>query len=93
MKAEIVDMVDRAKAQCEEKLAVSEQNVARAQEQARAESEKRALAEARLEELLSGAAKTGTCDCCGKEDIPEDQLSGIDSGQILCSDCLEALRG
>jgi len=92
-KAEVMDMITKAKTQCEEDLRLSDEAVARAEELARAESEKRALAEATLNEFLSSAKSTGTCDCCGKEEIPEDQLAKIDSGQLLCSDCLSALRG
>lgn len=92
-KAEVMDMITKAKAQCEEKLRLSDEAVARAEELARAEAEKRALAEATLNELLSGTKNTGTCDCCGEQEIPEDQLATIDSGQLLCPNCLSALRG
>ena len=106
-RAEVMDMITKAKAQCEEKLRLSDEAVARAEELAAAEAEKRAraeelaateaekraLAEAQLNELLSGIKSTGTCDCCGKQEIPEDQLAKIDSGQLLCPDCLSALRG
>lgn len=36
--------------------------------------------------------QTGTCDCCGSAEIPVSDLETIDSGQLLCSDCLAALR-
>jgi len=57
------------------------------------ESEQVAQAEAKLEEVLGAEKGTGTCDCCGKTDVPADELSLIDSGQFLCAECLAALRG
>jgi hypothetical protein len=107
MKSEVVGMIARAKAECEERLRLCNEAVAGAEARVRAESQKRAQAEeramaesqkrveadAKLEEALGRAKKTAACDCCGKAEIPEDQLSRIDSGQLLCSDCLRALRG
>jgi hypothetical protein len=81
------------RAQAEERLMVESDKRAAAEEKAMAESQKRAEAEAKLEEALSSAKKTAACDCCGKAEIPENELSRIDSGQLLCSDCLRALRG
>ena len=83
----------RKRAQAEERLMVESDKRTAAEEKAMAESQKRAEAEAKLEEALSSAKKTAACDCCGKAEIPEDELSRIDSGQRLCSDCLRALRG
>lgn len=80
-------------AQYEEKLKQANEAVAQAQEQANAEAERRMQAEAKLEEVLGGLKATGTCDCCGKVDVPEDELSTIDSGHRLCSDCIGSLRG
>ena len=87
-------MVESQKrAQTEERLKVESDKRAAAEEKAMAESQKRAEAEAKLEEALSSARKTTACDCCGKAEIPKDELSRIDSGQLLCPDCLRALRG
>jgi uncharacterized protein YbaP (TraB family) len=87
-------MVESQKrAQAEERLMVESDKRAAAEEKAMAESQKRVEAETKLEEALSSAKKTAACDCCGKAEIPEDELSRIDSGQLLCSDCLRALRG
>jgi hypothetical protein len=36
--------------------------------------------------------ETGLCDCCAKEQIPQNLLTKIDSGQVLCSECLAELR-
>jgi late competence protein required for DNA uptake (superfamily II DNA/RNA helicase) len=41
---------------------------------------------------MNAATKTGTCECCGKDDIKESQLVRIDSGQLFCPQCLHALR-
>ncbi len=34
-----------------------------------------------------------SCECCSKDDLRGDQLVRIDSGQLLCPDCFEALTG
>lgn len=36
--------------------------------------------------------QTGTCECCGAADIATANLTPIDSGQLLCTECLTALR-
>jgi hypothetical protein len=36
---------------------------------------------------------TGSCDCCGTEDIPVGDLTKIDSGHLFCTTCLKELRG
>jgi len=41
-------------------------------------------------EILSISARTGTCECCGKKDVPKDKLVRIDSGQLFCPNCLMA---
>jgi aconitase A len=35
---------------------------------------------------------TSACECCGEESIEVNHLVRIDSGQLLCPDCLKALR-
>ena len=82
-----------AEAEYEEKLRQCNEAIAQAQELANAESERRKQAEAKLEEIVGGMKKTGTCDCCGKADVPEDELSTIDSGHRLCADCFASMRG
>ena len=77
----------QARAQAEAKLrAIAEQK-------ASAEAQARAEAEAKLNEVLGDTEKTGTCECCDRNDVPESDLSKIDSGQLLCTDCLRMLRG
>ena len=93
LKTKIMDTVANAKAQCEDRLRQCNEALAQAQELANAESEGRKQAEAKLDEILGGMKKTGTCDCCGKADVPEDELSTIDSGHRLCADCFTSLRG
>lgn len=93
IKAEVVDMIDSAKTECEGELRLSAEALARAQEKAKVESEKRARIEAKLNEVLSGSARTAACECCGRQDVPENELAKIDSGQLLCPDCLRAMRG
>jgi len=59
-----------------------------------AETEERArLQAARDSDVTDITAATGTCDCCGKENIGGNSLVRIDSGQLFCSDCLAELRG
>lgn len=36
--------------------------------------------------------QTGTCGCCGAENVPAADLKDIDSGQRLCPPCLKALH-
>ncbi len=36
--------------------------------------------------------QTGICECCGVPEVPVADLETIDSGQLLCPDCLAALR-
>ncbi len=92
MKTEVVRMIDRAKAECQQRLAQCEQSLARAREDLLAEVSKREQAEAKLAEILS-APKLGTCECCQRSDVPEQDLTRIDSGQLMCPQCLSAMRG
>ena len=36
--------------------------------------------------------QTGTCECCGAMEVPVSDLAPIDSGQLLCPECLTALH-
>lgn len=36
--------------------------------------------------------QTGICECCGVLEVPVSDLEAIDSGQLLCPDCISALR-
>ena len=77
----------------EEELRRCKEALARAQEPADAELQQPMQAEAELETTLVETKPTGTCDCCGRADVPEDGLTTIDSGHRLCADCLASLRG
>lgn len=79
--------IEQAKAELKEKDKAYKEDLAEAEQRVRAE------VEAKLSELIEGAQKTGTCECCDRSDIPERDLEKIDSGQLLCSDCLKMLRG
>ena len=46
-----------------------------------------------LIEVSEAEVEKGVCDCCGESDISKSALVTIDSGQIFCPECLEALRG
>jgi hypothetical protein len=39
------------------------------------------------------AVMKGECACCGRKDIAINSLVAIDSGQDLCPQCLDELRG
>jgi DNA repair exonuclease SbcCD ATPase subunit len=64
-----------------------------AEQRAESEAQARAEAEAKLKKALEDIPRTGTCECCGRKDVPENELAKIDSGQKLCPDCLRLLRG
>lgn len=107
VRAEMAGIIDKQKAEFSEKIRLYSQAMEKAEEKAKAEAEERAKAqaqaqaeakaraqaEARLNEILTKQVTRAACECCGKEDVPESELVRIDSGQRLCPDCLEALRG
>jgi len=80
-------------AEYEEELRRCKEALARAQEPADAELQQPMQAEAELETPIVETKPTGTCDCCGRADVPEDGLTTIDSGHRFCADCLASLRG
>jgi len=80
-------------AKYEDALRQYKEALAQAQELAKAEAESRIRAEAKLQEFVGAAKRIGQCECCGRDDIPEEELTTIDSGQRLCPDCLAMLRG
>jgi hypothetical protein len=81
-----------AMARQEAESKAKEEVALREQAEQRAESEAMARA-AKLNEALEGMERTGTCECCGRKDVPENDLAKIDSGQQLCPDCIGMLRG
>ena len=92
IKAGAAETIARQKAMFAERVDAYTKAVTEAQEKAKAQTEARAQAEAKLAEMLSSTVSTGTCECCGRDDISENDLVRIDSGQLFCPDCLEALR-
>ena len=42
--------------------------------------------------LSCDAKETGICDCCESHDVPFTTLQAIDSGQMLCPECLAELK-
>jgi len=41
--------------------------------------------------VSSKKSRAGICDCCGKDEIPQEMLFKIDSGQQLCAACLKEM--
>jgi hypothetical protein len=35
---------------------------------------------------------TGTCECCGKDNVKKTELYRIDSGEFFCLTCFQALK-
>lgn len=84
-----VEAEERAKA--EAKAQAEAKSRVEAEERARLQAEMRAETEAKPKEVVAGPTRTATCECCGKKDVPENDLVRIDSGQLLCPDCLKRL--
>jgi hypothetical protein len=55
-------------------------------------TEEKGQGEAKTTELYGVSTRTATCQCCGNEGIWAIDLYKIDSGQLLCPDCLKSLR-
>ncbi len=72
----------------------------RAEAELRSEAEQRAnsQAKARIEigagygRAAESAGRSGPCEGCGQQDVPEHELAKIDSGQLVCPDCLTLIR-
>ena len=80
------------RAQLQQRLTAETNARAEAEQQAKAEKAAREDAETKLAELMAAPPRTGTCGCCGRDDVNEDDLVAIDSGDLFCPDCLFALR-
>ena len=48
--------------------------------------------EANLNTMKGVSIITSSCECCGEAGIEVNHLVRIDSGQLLCPDCLKSLR-
>ncbi|HSW02282.1 MAG TPA: hypothetical protein VLI39_19110 [Sedimentisphaerales bacterium] len=100
--------VERLKAQFLDKVRQLTEIVESANAQARAEAKTRVELEERLNAAIRAenqqtttpiprknddrTPQTGICECCGVLDVPVSDLEAIDSGQLLCHDCITALR-
>ena len=93
VKAEATETIAKLRAEFADQIKAHSDAAARAEEKAKAEAAARTEAEAKLNEILAHPTRTATCECCGKEDIPESDLVRIDSGQLLCPDCVKELKG
>lgn len=51
-----------------------------------------AEARARLDRIADVVAETFACECCGTNGFSIYALHHIDSGQLLCADCLESIK-
>lgn len=91
-KAETAQKINKLEKQFLEKVKAFTKTVDRSAARARAEAKARAVLEAKLDQILAHTAGGATCQCCGREDLCEDDLYRIDSGQLLCPDCLKELR-
>ena len=85
----LVEAISQAESKAQQEAELRQQAEQRTESQAAARVE----AEAKLNEVLESMQRTGTCECCGRKDVPEHDLAKIDSGQKLCPDCLRLLRG
>ena len=48
--------------------------------------------EANLTTLKGVSIISSSCECCGKDDIEVNNLVRIDSGQLMCPDCIISFR-
>lgn len=55
-------------------------------------TEEKEQAVAKSTESHGVSTRTATCQCCGNDGFPAIHLYKIDSGQLLCPDCLKSLR-
>ena len=92
IKAETSQTIARLKAQFLEKVRDFSQVVETTKARLEAETQAKAEAEAKLRDLACRAAETTVCECCGAAGIPVTSVRRIDSGQLLCPNCLAALR-
>ncbi|MBL7186189.1 MAG: hypothetical protein ISS70_07665 [Phycisphaerae bacterium] len=73
---------------------------AQAEAELRSEAEQRAnlqakagmRAETKFRGQTESTGRTGPCEGCGQQDVPEEDLAKIDSGQLVCPDCLMLIR-
>ena len=83
----------RAKIEAEQKIQSD-----KVKEKAAAETTQKAnaaiTAAAQVKPQLAEPAniQTGTCECCGKDNVKKTELHRIDSGELFCPTCFQALK-
>jgi len=83
--------IQRLKAKFQAQAKALTQLMNKAKAQAKTEASARAKIETELSRLRARPQRTTACHCCGRAATPQT-LQQIDSGQRLCTTCLEALR-
>ena len=71
-----------------------------AETELRAEVEQKAVRESRVTtqperipvRIAESNGRTAQCEGCGRDGVPENDLSRIESGQLVCSDCMMVAR-
>ena len=76
----------RLRLEAEQNLKFTSERLAGLRQKIKAAAERKAQREAQAQ------TRTGTCECCGKNDIEQGELVKIDSGQFFCRGCLNALK-
>ena len=87
IKAEAAEAIATAKAEAEKQAKSDAEAIRKIEQQLKTQIEEKA------KQAQQAPAKTATCDCCGRQDIPESDMVKIDSGQMFCPECLKELRG
>jgi hypothetical protein len=64
-----------------------------AEQKARMYAQKLAQLQEQLKARPESEEINGVCNCCGRTDVPEENLVKIDSGQRMCPACLGELMG
>jgi len=78
--------IAEAKAQAEAELR------SEAEQRANLQTEAGMKAETKFGRQSDSVGRTGPCEGCGRQDVPEKDLAKIDSGQLVCPDCLMLIR-
>ena len=93
VRVESSETAAKLKARFLEKVRDFSQIVETTQARLEAEIQARAEAEAKLKALVGRPPEeTVVCECCGSPGVPAGSAQRIDSGQLLCSECLAALH-
>ena len=65
---------------------------AEAEQRANSQAMEKMKAETKSYRAAESTGGTGPCEGCGQEDVPEKDLARIDSGQLVCPNCLTLIR-